>query len=223
MEADLLYHNGTILTDPAAGTETDTLAIGQGRVLAEGPTAHSHAAPSTRRFDFQGACVLPGFVDAHTHIPEYGLWLQFTNLGPAISRSEALEMVAGEHHRLDPDEWLVAHSWDESRWGGDPMPERGDLDRVCPGRPVLLMRADMHMGVASTAGLERLGLDPAGFPRGHLVEGPFVAAYESLDFPFERRLAAFREAMAACAREGVTSVHATLSPGDLRLLQEGLR
>jgi len=217
-EPQLLLHSGTVLLDPVGGETSDALLLGGGRVLAAGAEARA-AAGRARPVDLGGRFLQPGFIDAHTHIPEFGLWLAYRDLAGAGSLADLLDAVSDEAARLPDDEWVVVRNWDETAWPEGRMPARADLDRACPDRPVLAMRVDMHMGVVNTPGLEWLGLRPADFGDGHLVEEPFFAAYEAVTPGFERRLAALREAVRACHAEGVTAVHSTLNADDFGLLQ----
>ena len=217
--AEWLLENAAFLIHPGQGIESGALAIGGGRVLATGEEARLTVQPQTARVDLGGRFAQPGFLDAHTHLPEYGIWLSFPDLSDAGSLTEVLERTADERDRTSRGDWVMGRSWDESGWAERRMPARADLDRACPDHPAFLLRADMHMGVVNTAGLERLGLPPEDHPDGHLVEGPFFTAYESLRPGPERRRAGLRTAVAACHAEGVTAVHSTLSIGDFRLLQ----
>jgi len=220
---ELLLDNALVLPRPGEDRTFDAIAVGRGEVVALGDVARAVSGPATRRLDMGGAAILPGFIDAHTHLPEFGLWLDYLDLGPAASLADCLERVAAERDKAAPDEWLVGRSWDESGWPEGRMPTRGDLDRVAPDRPVLLMRVDMHMGVVNSAALERLDQDPGEHPLGQLVEGPFFAACEALVPSMPRRLAGLQRAVAECWAEGVTAVQSTLSPGDFHLLQQARR
>ncbi len=62
------------LADPGAGTLAfeDVLVV-DGRIVARGPAAATHAgAKSARTFDGAGAILAPGLVDAHVHLREPG-------------------------------------------------------------------------------------------------------------------------------------------------------
>lgn len=215
---DLLLHNATVLLDPVRGATGDALLVGAGRILAVDREARS-AAEGVPAVDLGGRFLQPGFIDAHTHLPEFGLWLAWPDLTGAASLEELIAAVAAERDRLPPEEWVVVRGWQETAWPEGRMPARADLDRACPDRPALAMRVDMHMGVVNTSGLRRLGLDPAAYGDGRLREAPFFAACAAVTPGFERRLAALEAAVRACHAEGVTAVHSTLSVGDFRLLQ----
>lgn len=67
---------------------------------------------------------------------------------------------------LQPGQWLLGGSWDESRWGGE-VPEAGWLDGCAPAVPAFLLRMDSHMALANSAALQLAGVgaetpDPQG-------------------------------------------------------------
>jgi dihydroorotase len=68
-----LFTGGRLL-DPTAGTfvAEDVLVV-DGRTVARGPAAHSHAATARAEVcELGGAVLAPGFVDAHVHLREPG-------------------------------------------------------------------------------------------------------------------------------------------------------
>ncbi len=70
--SDLLVHNGTVLTlDDDDRVVTDGAILIVGDSIAEiGPQAELlEAHPDARRIDARGGIVLPGLINAHTHVP----------------------------------------------------------------------------------------------------------------------------------------------------------
>jgi predicted amidohydrolase YtcJ len=126
---------------------------------ATGPTAAANGGP-LRLPD--GYVVVPGFVDAHTHLVGLGLQRLRPDCGGATSRAEALSRVA---------DWLRAHAgtgpvigegWDQSDWDDPAVPTRRDLDAICPDRPLALRRVCGHVAVFNSRALALLGDAPEG-------------------------------------------------------------
>ena len=68
--ADVIFHNGPILTMEADQPRARAIAIRGENILAVGTDEEVLAlqGPDTQVVDLQGRALLPGFVDAHTHI-----------------------------------------------------------------------------------------------------------------------------------------------------------
>jgi predicted amidohydrolase YtcJ len=68
--ADVIFHNGSILTMETEQPEAQAVAIRDGSILALGSDEDILAlqGPDTRVVDLQGNALMPGFVDAHTHL-----------------------------------------------------------------------------------------------------------------------------------------------------------
>ncbi|HUV73029.1 MAG TPA: amidohydrolase family protein [Anaerolineae bacterium] len=69
-QADVVFHNGSILTMETDQPEAQALAIQGESILAVGSDEDvlPLAGPQTQLIDLQGRTLMPGFVDAHTHI-----------------------------------------------------------------------------------------------------------------------------------------------------------
>ena len=70
--ADLVLHNGKVLTADANLKVAQAIAIKDGKVVAVGNNAEvlSHAAAQTRRLDLKGKTVIPGIIDTHQHLDQ---------------------------------------------------------------------------------------------------------------------------------------------------------
>lgn len=68
--ADIVFHNGILLTQNGDQPQAQAIAIQGGKILAVGDDADILAlqGPGTRVVDLAGRTLLPGFVDGHTHI-----------------------------------------------------------------------------------------------------------------------------------------------------------
>jgi predicted amidohydrolase YtcJ len=178
-EAITLYRARRVLTlDPAFPT-AEAVAVRDGRILGVG-TAESLAAWGPAQVDdrFADDVLLPGFVEAHSHVLSGGVWAHeyvgyferrgadgrmrpgCTNLEQLLERLRALDRAL-----MDPDEQLIV-------WGFDPIYFEGErlaakhLDRVSRTRPIFLFHASGHLATVNTALMER-----EGFAEGAEVEG----------------------------------------------------
>ena len=185
---DTLYYNGTIRTMEHFAPE-EALLVRDGRVAAVGPFAQLLGQCTyTEKVDLAGACLMPAFLDAHSHIVSWAMGKLQADLGgaadyPAIA--EAMGRFARERE-IPPGSWVLGR-------GADMLLEESLvplLDRVLPDRPAMVLHVSSHGGVFNTAAQRLLGLD-----RGALVENPFLAAQKKVPLPgLEELVQAFREA-----------------------------
>jgi predicted amidohydrolase YtcJ len=70
LHPDVVFHNGSILTMETEQPEAQALAIQGENILAVGSDDGilPLAGPQTKLIDLQGRALMPGFVDAHTHL-----------------------------------------------------------------------------------------------------------------------------------------------------------
>ena len=85
LEADSIYINGKIITvDDSLGTVT-AIAIKAGRIIALGSidAVSQHKGNNTAVINLEGKTMLPGFVDAHSHLSAVAIQANAANLLPA--------------------------------------------------------------------------------------------------------------------------------------------
>lgn len=113
-----------------------------------------------------GRHVLPGFVDAHSHLT-VSAWLPRTlDAGAWSSAVAALAQIA--RHRVGrPDgAWILALGADFDRWP-DGLPRPDDLDAAAGGYPTVIADFSLHRCLASGEARRLGGVAHAG---GHMAE-----------------------------------------------------
>ena len=134
----------------------DAVAIADGRITAVGTQSDLTPAPETEVVDLNDGVILPGFVDAHTHLVHEGMNIVHADLSAATDRDDALDRLS-EQARTTTEEWVIGVGFDESTWPSPDRPSREALDDVSRDRPVAAVRVDMHSAVVNTVALERYG------------------------------------------------------------------
>src|SRR6266849_1304251 len=93
--ADIILHNGVVLTFDAATPRASAIAIVGDRIVRVGgpEIARQWQGPTTKVIDLEGRCAIPGFNDVHAHMEREGLKRQRPSLSGARSVEEILARV----------------------------------------------------------------------------------------------------------------------------------
>ena len=147
----------------------EAVGIRGGRIAFAGSEVEleTRADPFTRRIALApDEVAIPGLTDAHLHLAQAARALHQVDLTETGTLEDGMARVADAHAALaDPDAWLDGHGWSADRWGR--WPTAADVERVAPGRRVMLWAHDHHALLASHAALRTGGVsgetpDPAG-------------------------------------------------------------
>ena len=133
--ADLLLLHAHIITMDSARPAAQAIAIHAGRFAWVGSDNEARTRfPATHTLDLQGATVLPGIIDAHTHLIELGKSLLRLNLKDVATEKEVVERVKQKVASTAPNEWILGWGWDEGKWASD-YPTNQALDGVSRTTP----------------------------------------------------------------------------------------
>jgi len=145
-----------VTMDPARPYAEAFVINAEGRIVQVGSRRELDALfPDSDRQDFGSATIVPGLIDAHGHLLNYGLMQANADLVGTTSKADVLGRLRTFARELPKDAWLVGRGWDQNDWpeGERQYPGAADLDRDFPDRPVWLERVDGHAYWANTAAM----------------------------------------------------------------------
>ena len=172
-----VFLNGNVVTVDFDNTIAQAVSIRDGIIEAVGSNKEIQQLinDNTIVTDLNGRTLLPGFIDAHSHFPGSG----FTSVSIDISQPPVgqissingiLDKLRNSLHSGDNGHWLIGFGYDDSTLQETRHPTRTELDSVSDTRPIYLWHSSGHMGVANSAGLERLGIDKhSEVPNGGVI------------------------------------------------------
>jgi len=163
--------------------------------------------------EMEGAPLLPGFIDTHTHFLHTGLHMSMIYLTPCTTLESLLEALRGGVG--DESEWVRGFGFDESVFPDRKRPTRSDLDRVVSDRPAVIFRRDYHSCVLNSRAVETLPQSPFLQEREVIQDGFFCGRANDWvrQVLFSRidegeRISALKAATARALSKGITTVHA---------------
>jgi predicted amidohydrolase YtcJ len=168
LSADLIFHNGKVLTVDDQFSVAEAIAIRDGKVLAVGSNTDvlRHAIGQTRRVDLKGKTVVPGLIDTHAHLFEYAIvdfaeelermeprMRQFRPVRvDATSMQDALSKIGERAKQTQVGQWVrlriypatvAAEIWQKLKIT--------ELDQLAPNNPLVLRLAGTQHYLNSVA------------------------------------------------------------------------
>jgi hypothetical protein len=167
--ADLVLHNGKIVTADEAFSIHEAVVVKDGKIVAVGGNELLDSYEAVRVVDLQGKMAMPGFNDTHIHVR--GQARRAVDLTQSKSLREIFGDVTSKAQELGKGEWVTGYGWSEDQLEEKRRPLRWDLDEAAPDNPVILTRAGGHSSVANSMALELAGVTPSTpDPDGGVVE-----------------------------------------------------
>ena len=182
--ADMVLHNGKVVTMDTAKPEAEAVAI-RGDVIAAVGTEEeiqSFIGPETEVVDLAGMLAIPGFIEGHGHLTGLGEFKRNLDLTHAANWDEIVAMVGEAAAEAKPGAYLLGRGWHQEKWNVKPSPQvegfpiHTSLSRVSPDNPVLLTHASGHATFANAKAMELAGItrktpNPPGGEILHDVDG----------------------------------------------------
>ena len=240
--ADLIITNGRVYTfawdDPASdgtpganaphsaeGWEPDAegIVIADGEIVLVGSTeeALSHRVGNTRVMDVDGATVLPGLVDSHTHVAGLGQIRSQINLIGVETEQQAVQRVVAGSANVPDGQWIVGRGWDEGAWANR-YPTMELLSEKFPNHPVVLNSLHGFAVWGNRMAFERAGItkhtpspeggeivrDENGNPTGIVLNRAGRLLTDAIPEPTDEQFKSFvLTGLETMAQDGYVAVH----------------
>ena len=222
--AEAVFTNARLWSPDGLPEGADALAVIDGRIATIGTSGHvrTWANASTEIVDLGGRTLMPGFIDAHTHLVTDGL--QASGLHLDLSTTGSLDDVRDRVREATqdraPGQWIRGRGWDESRWADARYVTRGDLDAVAPEHPVALSRVDGHLLAVNSRALQTIdvGEDASTVDRdrGLLREEAAWAFLDEIPLTPDEIETAIRAGVVKAHSLGITGVHDVVDADRIR-------
>lgn len=221
-DADLILHNGKIVTVDAKFSIVQAMAIRNGRIAALGTdeaVLRAERGPHTNVIDLAGKTVLPGLFDNHVHALEAGL-SEARGALPRLDSFAAIQSYIRSQMATTPKgRWIVVPRTFPTRLKEMRMPTKELLD-IAQEHPVMFDAS--YVVVVNSYALRMSGIDrnTKNPPRGEIVrdargepngilrnaQGLLKNLEPAKPFSDEEKLRALEDMLKRYAAAGLTSV-----------------
>ncbi|NMP17623.1 amidohydrolase [Thalassotalea sp. Y01] len=172
--------------------------------------------------DGQQKTMLPGLIDAHGHVLNYGLSLLRADLMSTKSEQDAVAIISEYANKNKALSWLQGRGWNQVQWPNKQFPTAASLDKVIDEKPVVLGRVDGHAIWVNSKAMELAGIDKDtkeieggeivrdsdGNPSGVFIDNAMSLIYSKIPTLNDEEVQhALKIAMRSLASVGLTSVH----------------
>ena len=157
-DVTLILLNANVLTMQRNRHPAEAVAVADDRIVAVGSNFDIRLLSSahTQTIDCRGLTLLPGFNDAHCHVPGLARRLQDLDCNPqrAPSIPALLALVRKWAAARPLGSWVRGHGYDDLRMAEGRHPGRWELDTAAPSHPVWLEHRSGHASTLNSRALE---------------------------------------------------------------------
>ena len=233
--ANLVLLEGKVLTMNPDQPNADAIAVKGNRIIEVGTNeaVSKLIGKDTTVIRLEGRTVVPGFIDTHIHVCDFGKLLTWLNLENVASIKEMQSCLSQHIKKTVKGKWIIGRGWDQNRLSEKRLPTRFDLDPFSPDNPVVLYHQSGQVCVVNSRALELAGVNQhgnAGIDKkpetgeltGILRDEATNLVWKVIPEPSEEELlAATLMALEKIVEAGITSVHwIVLSAIELSIIEK---
>ena len=178
----LLVYGGPILTmQGMQPSYVDAMLIQDGKIRYTGTLSEAEKlAPQAKRLNLNNKTVIPGIIDAHSHLNSVGMQQTVANLypppdGKVVSIATLIqEMKAWAKQNPTfvqaTSGWIIGNGYDDAQLQEKTHPTATDLDQISTTQPVLILHQSGHLASVNHKALELLGInEKSSNPSGGVI------------------------------------------------------
>ncbi len=111
--------------------------------------------------DLKGRCLMPSFIDAHSHFMMNGQMSAWANLSECESFDDIISLLKKyiEENDLTKDDVVLGFGYDHNFLKGGMQPDKTVLDKVSSEIPIFILHISAHLGCANSVALQLAGID----------------------------------------------------------------
>ncbi len=221
-----IFYGGDIVT-MSEPLNPEAILVEDGIIKALGTLkALCALAPASEMVDLKGSCLMPAFIDPHSHLTSMANAELQVSLDGADTVDEMRRRISAfiDRNGTAKGGWVTARDYDHNIFPNAQHPSLEEIDSLAPGYKLIIHHKSGHMGLLNSEALACMGItahtpDPEGgrFERkdgrltGYLEENAFIETIKKVP------MAGIEELMNAyCRAQDIYASHG------ISLIQEGM-
>ena len=169
--ATIIYTNGNFITINDKAPKAKAVAVKNGKIidvsLDQKSIIKNFKSQETKIIDLKGKTVIPGIIDAHSHLTTVAVQAISANLLPPPdggakdipTLQNILRRFIKESPTIKKYGIAIGFNYDDSQLAEKRHPTRQELDQVSTKIPIVIMHQSGHLGVYNSLALKQAGIN----------------------------------------------------------------
>lgn len=213
---DQIYYNGRIITMNASDEiqecrmEPQAVLVRDGKIKMVGCLSDIEkcAGASAYRRNLEGKCLMPAFIDAHSHFVMNGQMSVMANLSDCKSFDEVISVLRKyiEERKLTDKDVILGFGYDHNFLKENAHPDKRVLDQVSLQIPIVILHVSAHLACANSAALRLAHIDDSTRNPDGGVFGRFQGNSEPSGYAEETAVGLLQEAVVPRVKFDISSL-----------------
>ena len=114
MQSNMNIINGHFITLENNADDINSITIENGKIKS-----FNSPNPNFKTIDIKNNIVIPGFIDSHFHLKNYGKRQDMINLKKIDSIDQIVKLIRQKISQHPDIKWIEGFGWDHNLWGGN--------------------------------------------------------------------------------------------------------
>ncbi len=173
MSADLALTNVNALTMNPNQPVAQAVAIRKNKIVKVGTNQEINRliGKDTEIINLTGKTLVPGLIDTHIHVADFGRCLLWLDLTGAESINNLQSLLKEKAKQMQAGKWIIGRGWTQSRFKENRMPNLSDLNEAAPDNPVILYHGAAMICAVNSKAISAAGLtEQTSVPEGGAID-----------------------------------------------------
>lgn len=169
-----IYYGGPIITMERETDSPEAVLVADGWIEAVGSLTEVRelAGAQAELVDLKGACLMPAFIDGHSHIIMNARMSLCADLSPCQSFDDIVRVLRQyiSDRKVTPPNSVIGFGYDHNFLKEKCHPDKRLLDQVSKEIPILIFHVSAHFAAVNSAALALVGItEETEDPQGGLI------------------------------------------------------